>query len=132
MAPHVPQLVGLLTVAGSLDTDAWTELHGYLPLGGSRNPAAAPPLDDSVTQVHAIGEKDRVVPPLVTERYLTRNPQAAVWRHPDYDHVCCWLESWPTILERFEAALAAKHTVVIARPEGMIEAISEHLQNTRH
>jgi hypothetical protein len=110
MAPRIPNLVGLLTIAGNLDTAAWTEFHGYLPLVGSRNPAEAPPLDDSIVQIHAIGDQDRVVPPLVAERYSSRDSRATIWRHPDYDHVCCWLESWPTLLEDFEEALSSSST----------------------
>ena len=110
IAPSVPHLVGLLTVAGNLDTAAWSGIHGYLPLIRSRNPADEPPLDASIVQVQAIGGKDEVVPPAVTESYLKGAPQVTVWVYADYDHVCCWLAGWPSILARFEATLAARPT----------------------
>jgi pimeloyl-ACP methyl ester carboxylesterase len=109
MAPKVPHVVGLLTVAGNLDTAVWTDVHGYLPLSRSRNPADEPPLDASVVQVHAIGGKDVIVPAVVTESYVARHSGAVVWRYPDYGHVCCWLEGWPAILARLEKVIATPH-----------------------
>jgi pimeloyl-ACP methyl ester carboxylesterase len=43
LAARVPQVVAVVTIAGNLDTDVWTKLHGYLRLQGSLNPIAAPP-----------------------------------------------------------------------------------------
>ena len=106
MAPQVPHVVGLLTIAGNLDTQTWTAAHGYLPLARSRNPADEPPLDGAVMQWHVVGGRDKVVPASVTDSYARRDPAATVWIYPDYDHVCCWIDGWPEILARVEERLA--------------------------
>ena len=108
MAPRVPHVVGLITVAANLDTAAWSALHGYLPLVRSRNPADEPPLDASIMQVHAVGGHDEVVPRTTIDRYLQRDHSATLWVYPEYDHVCCWEQGWPAILARLDTSLAAR------------------------
>ncbi len=105
VAPQVPGVTGILTVNANLDIDAWTDLHGYLPLRDSINPAEVPPLPAEILHVQAIGDKDVAVRPEITERYRLSGQPVEVWRYPDFDHVCCWLEVWPDILRAFQAAV---------------------------
>jgi hypothetical protein len=107
MAPNVPRVVGLVTVAANLDTAAWSAGHGYLPLERSLNPATERKLASTVTQIHAVGGRDTVVPRAVTDSYTAHENAAIVWSYPDYDHVCCWEQGWPEILARIEAALGS-------------------------
>lgn len=104
LAPSTPRLAGLLTVAANLDTAAWTELHGYLPLDGSENPAVdGSTLPDGVVHVQVIGGRDDVVPASVTESYSAHKGGLEVWQYPQYDHGCCWVAIWPELLTRFAA-----------------------------
>jgi pimeloyl-ACP methyl ester carboxylesterase len=98
MAPHLEGVVRVITIAANLDTDAWTEHHGYSPLSGSLNPARQPPLDESIRQLHLIGDQDARVPLASLTAYLARNPKATLRILPGFDHHCCWEEHWPDII----------------------------------
>ena len=52
LAPSVPEVTGVMTIAANLDTRAWTELHGYAPLDNSLNPVARGRLPSTVHAVH--------------------------------------------------------------------------------
>jgi hypothetical protein len=105
MAPHVPSTVAVITIAANLDVDAWARQHRYLPLEGSLNPAAQPPLDAAIRQWHLLGDRDANVPAEVSRRYLDRISPDDIWRYAGFDHVCCWAEQWPAILARIDRAL---------------------------
>lgn len=105
MAPDVPNLSGILTIAANLDTDAWTRLHKYLPLNESENPANLPPLSSKIVHVQVLGGKDIVVPRSVTQAYVDKGNTLEVWTYPDFDHICCWVEEWPSVLARFSTRL---------------------------
>jgi pimeloyl-ACP methyl ester carboxylesterase len=107
VAAKVPHVLGVLTINGNLDINAWTEFHDYLPLTRSRNPADAMPLPARIPHVQAVGGKDEIVPPLITESYRQSGQKLQVWLYPEYDHVCCWLREWPEILARFESSQLA-------------------------
>lgn len=95
----------VVTVAGTLDHEAWTEFHGVSPLRGSLNPAATKGLRD-VPQIHFVGADDDVVPPLVARSYLARLGRGANARLivvPGYTHRCCWVENWPELLSRIRS-----------------------------
>ncbi len=107
VAPRIPNIVGLVTIAGNMDPDAWTRLHGYLPLEGSLNPALEPPLSPMLKQWYLVGQRDTNVPATATERYFERVPPDRIWSYPRFDHVCCWRREWPAIFPRIAAELNA-------------------------
>ena len=96
LAARFPQTAGVVTVAANLDIDAWTARHGYLRLAGSLNPASQPPLPSDLYRRHYLGGRDRVVPPEI----VSDGPfePATIVRIPDFDHVCCWQQLWPSII----------------------------------
>lgn len=98
VAPRVPRTVSVLTVAANLDSDGWAAHHHMPPLRGSLNPSRQPPLPPTIVQRHYVGSDDRVVPP----RFVTIPglPADAVRRVDGFDHICCWVERWPNILEQ--------------------------------
>lgn len=98
LAPRLRGVTEVVTVAANLDIDAWTDRHGYSRLTGSLNPAARAPLDPSIRQLHLVGERDRQVPADSIRRFLDRNPRAIVAAIPGFDHRCCWVERWPSLL----------------------------------
>jgi hypothetical protein len=95
LAARVAETLAVVTVAGNLDTDAWTAHHRYVRLTGSLNPAAQPPLPPRLHQRHYVGTRDRVVPPSILDGAVE---SATVVRVPGFDHVCCWTRIWPSIL----------------------------------
>ncbi len=91
----------VITVAGNLDIEQWTQLHGYTPLTGSLNPISRPPLPVQVRQLHLIGGRDRNVIEETTRAYVAKFPAAEMVIYSDFDHSCCWADAWSEILERF-------------------------------
>lgn len=96
LAARFSQTAGVVTVAANLDIDAWTARHGYLRLAGSLNPASQPPLPAHLYQRHYLGGRDRVVPPEIVSG--GRFDPATIVLIPDFDHVCCWQNLWPSII----------------------------------
>ena len=105
MAKDLPHVSGLVTVAGNLDPDSWTQLHGYLPLEGSLNPALEPPLPPGLRQWYLVGQRDSNVPAAATARYFARVPQDRVWSYARFDHKCCWAQEWPAIFAKILSEL---------------------------
>jgi pimeloyl-ACP methyl ester carboxylesterase len=105
MARDLRGVVGMVSVAGNLDPDTWAQLHGYLPLQGSLNPALHPPLPLSLPQWYLVGQRDTNVPAAASARYLERVPSDRVWSYPRFDHACCWVAEWPAIFARVSAEL---------------------------
>ncbi|RPH51679.1 MAG: alpha/beta hydrolase [Lysobacterales bacterium] len=88
----------VITIAANLDTDAWTTHHRYLPLTGSLNPARSA-REHPWREIHLQGGNDKVAPPSTTDAYFQRYPTAQRRLIADYDHVCCWINAWPELLE---------------------------------
>ncbi len=107
LAPSLPGVKAVITLAANLDVAAWAEHHGYSPLSGSLNPARLPPLPPNIRQVHLIAERDETVPPETIARYLAHNPQAQIQRIPGTDHRHGWLERWPHLLTTMTNCQAA-------------------------
>ena len=105
MAPYIPSTAAVVTIGANLDVTAWSSWHGYLPLDGSLSPAEQAPLKADIRQCHLVGGLDRIVPESVSRRYLDSLRPDQIWRFPSFDHACCWVEQWPNILARVDAAL---------------------------
>jgi hypothetical protein len=105
MAPRMTSIEAVITVAANLDVAAWARWHGYLPLEASLNPADMPPLDPSIREWSLLGGNDANVPERISSRYLARLGPEQIWRFTDFDHVCCWVNAWPGIEARIDAAL---------------------------
>jgi pimeloyl-ACP methyl ester carboxylesterase len=101
----MPRVVGVVTIAGNLDPDAWTRMHDYLPLTGSLNPALAPLLPKSLREWYLIGERDTNVPYAAAQEYLQRVAPDRIWRYASFDHACCWVREWPTAFAQIRAEL---------------------------
>jgi dienelactone hydrolase len=94
-------VVALVTVAGNLDTAAWTRLHGVSPLSESLNPADFTVAIARVPQWHFAGSEDRVVPPSLAQGFVARFPPGSGPKfvvEPGFDHHCCWADAWPRLL----------------------------------
>ena len=103
LAAKLPQVSRIVTLAGNLDTDAWTRHHRFTPLFSSLNPADQQPLAESVSQWHFVGTADGVIPPELVRESIMRQPQAEAYALTGFTHGCCWADIWPDILERLES-----------------------------
>jgi pimeloyl-ACP methyl ester carboxylesterase len=118
IAAQMPETTGLVTIAANLDTEHWTRLHGYSPLAGSLNPAAAHPLPVAISERHYVGGRDVNVPPSVVHSFVQHHPRASVIEIADFDHVCCWVKRWPQLLAGTDGDIfgsEASPTAVLSR-----------------
>ncbi len=90
----------LVTLAGNLDTDAWTERHHYSPLLDSLNPVLQAPLPASIRQIHIAGAQDQNIPASMIQKFASNQSHAEVTILPEFTHKCCWEQYWPKPLER--------------------------------
>ncbi|MHC1790629.1 alpha/beta fold hydrolase [Solidesulfovibrio sp.] len=100
LAARRTDVVGIATLAGNLDTAAWTALHHVPPLVESCNPADAAAAVSGISQVHLTGARDRNTPPWLCRRFLDRLPAGADARClviDKADHHRGLAESWPGI-----------------------------------
>jgi pimeloyl-ACP methyl ester carboxylesterase len=109
MAAQSPDAIGVITVAANLDIDAWTKIHGYSAMEGSLNPALLPQLAPAMVQVNYFGGRDQNVPPSVIRSFARQHPGAKMIEIAEFDHVCCWIERWPRLLEESTALLRPAH-----------------------
>lgn len=102
---RVDGVVGVITIGANLDIDKWAQHHDYDPLTGSLNPAAQT-RDPVIPHLQLTGKIDETVPTFTSENYARNQPNVELRIFDDFDHVCCWEESWPEILSEFSASLA--------------------------
>ena len=103
LAARRTDVLSVVTVAGIPDTASWTTIRGTTRLWASLNPADFSGTMDAAKQTLIIGAEDEVVPPEVTQSYLSRFPASArphVINVPGQTHGCCWANVWPDLLRR--------------------------------
>ena len=103
IAARLPETLDVVTIAGNLDTDAWTAHHGYTPLHESLNPIDEPPLDETIAQWHLFGGGDTVVPPSVALPFVRRQRGASAALFPGFVHGCCWQRVWNGVLRAVDS-----------------------------
>lgn len=102
VAARRDDVVRLITVAGNLDTQKWTQQLNVSPLTGSLNPADYWEKLIDISQLHLVGEDDTSVPLFVAESYQARFPAE---KKPEikvvagFDHHCCWSTQWPELMK---------------------------------
>ena len=99
LAERLGGVESVITLAGNLDPDAWSELHAYSPLTGSLNPSLRGPLDRSIRQLHLVGDSDSVIPKELLEIAIAHQPGALLGVFNGCDHTSCWETIWPEILQ---------------------------------
>lgn len=99
MAERMPQVAGIMTLAGNLDVDAWTTLHGYTRLTSPGDVARMLGATRGIPQKHYFGGRDTNVPPALIDRISQRFPQGSLCVLPEFDHDCCWERHWPDLVK---------------------------------
>ena len=102
LAPRLHGITTVVTLAGNLDTDAWTKYHGYLPLIGSLNPANEPPLPSNIQQYHLVASLDKNIPSFIVKPVVKRQKNTWFTLLNNANHNCCWGKVWPKILSKFD------------------------------
>ncbi len=100
MAADLTGVDQLITLAGNLDTDAWTQRHHYSPLLDSLNPVSQAPLPASIRQTHIIGAQDQNITTRMIQKFASKQPHAEVIILPNFTHKCCWEQHWPKLLDQ--------------------------------
>lgn len=90
----------LVTLAAPLALNHWLQLQQLSPLQGSLDPLDGP--RPQVQALHLVGADDRLVPPEVAVHFVARHG-GRLELLPGFDHNCCWLAHWPSILAGLEA-----------------------------
>ncbi len=98
LANRFDQVTDVVTIAGNLNTTAWTSHHGYTPLYSSLNPSEQPALAPSVRQWHWMGGKDSVIPPALIAPFIQSQANAISSTMLNFSHNCCWQTIWPRLL----------------------------------
>lgn len=94
-------VASLLTIASNLNHKFWTDLHDISPLTGSLDPLEYLNNLSRIKQTHFVGAKDKVVPKIVIESYLSRmslKDKITIHVIKDFNHSCCWEKAWPDLL----------------------------------
>ncbi len=96
LALRHPETVLLVTVAGVIDTRAWTRRLDLAPLDGSLNPAENRAGLARIRQIHLVGTRDEIVPPDLTEAFVAGLGPGAPARieRRDLPHDGDWREGW--------------------------------------
>lgn len=103
LAEQVQNLQGIVTIVGNLDIKAWSSLHGYTSLIGSKNPAEQPPLSSTLFQLHFAGGKDQNIPISLIQPTVLHQYSAQLIDIPEFDHTCCWEKIWPLVLKNIQS-----------------------------
>jgi pimeloyl-ACP methyl ester carboxylesterase len=108
LAERVENTLGVVTLAGNLDLEAWALHHDYQPLDGSEDPARRPPLDRDIFQLHLLAGRDQRVPIALVESSIARQPDPKTRRFPDFDHSCCWTTIWLDVVAELQGHEASR------------------------
>ncbi len=92
----------LVTVAAPLAVAEWVAWHGTSPLTGSLDPADPDEKSRFPASVHFAGEKDRIVPAPIVEKFIRRKG-GDMEVIPGFGHDCCWARDWLELLGRASA-----------------------------
>ena len=103
LAERVPETRVVVTVAGNLDPDTWTEHHGFSSLNGSLNPVDRPPLHRIIHQYHLAAEEDEIIPSWITRQALSQRADVELAFFEGFDHTCCWQRIWSDVLDCIES-----------------------------
>ena len=91
----------LVTIAGNLNPDLWTEMHRVSPLTKSLNPIHNAQQLQRLQQLHLVGADDEVMPVTVANSYqasMHKGHRSKIVTVPDQDHGCCWHNIWPQVM----------------------------------
>lgn len=78
----------IITIAGNLNHQAWTQYHNLPPLDGSMNLEHYKTKFFQIPQTHYIGDKDEVIPPQLLQEFIADHTKIILV--PKADHFSGW------------------------------------------
>jgi hypothetical protein len=97
VAARRDDVIRLITVAGNLDHQAWTDAKQLSPLTGSLNSADYWRVLSDIEQIHFTGGNDPIIGTFVAQsyqQYYKEDKNINIITLPNFDHHCCWVEQW--------------------------------------
>lgn len=100
-AANRDDISSITTIAGNLDTDAWTKMHNISSLNGSLNPSNFSKKLENIKQHHLIGTNDDIVPKEVFLSYIGKfeDKTNITYSMHEATHNCCWEEIYKNYLK---------------------------------
>lgn len=98
LAARRKDVVSLVTIAGLLDSAAFTSLHNVSPLNHSLDPLSVATKIAQLPQIHYAGGKDDIVPPMIAASFIRHMPPNNCAQQiviPDIGHHDDWAALWP-------------------------------------
>lgn len=91
----------LRTVAGNLDLKTMDQIHHTTPLFESLDPIEVAKQVNHIPQLHFVGGKDYIVPPVVAKNFVTAAglPKNSIIVIKKAAHNTCWEKQWPQLLQ---------------------------------
>lgn len=102
LASRRKDVATIRTVAGNLDTEAFSSLHDVSLMVGSMNPRDIAAKVAKIPQRHFIGEWDKIVPPVIYDSYRAAAGETSCMRSSivnEADHETGWVNKWPQLLD---------------------------------
>lgn len=87
----------VITIAGNLDHKSWTDYHNLPPLDGSLNLADYKEKFGAIEQIHYVGEKDKVIPLNLTQKFVSKNKILII---KNATHNQGWEKAYPLIYQQ--------------------------------
>jgi predicted esterase len=91
----------IYTVAGNLDTEAFTTHHGVTPFPSQDNPLGRADKLAAIPQIHWFGQDDSVIPPKLAARYASTvgvGHCVSTQTVANATHASGWEQRWPDLL----------------------------------
>ena len=88
----------IITVAGNLDTSAWSR-RNQVSLSGSLDPMTVAQSIRHVSQTHYVGSRDTNIQPSDTMAFVSAANSEGIKSIvvSGYDHSCCWVNGWKVL-----------------------------------
>jgi hypothetical protein len=98
IASYFPQTHAIITTAGNLDVQSWTDYHHYSPLLDSLNPIESAQIPSQIKQFHLAGGQDENVSPKFIQHFSDKYPNSTFLLFENFNHTCCWVDIWANFL----------------------------------
>ncbi|MCT7566663.1 serine hydrolase family protein [Aliarcobacter butzleri] len=104
LASQREDIKNLITIAGNLDIEKWTNFHKISKLDGSLNPANFTLNLENIKQFHIIGNDDKIVPKEIFLSYFSKfsNKKNIEYIYTNSNHSCCFKSAFKEVLNKIE------------------------------
>lgn len=108
MAELLPNLLGVVTVAGNLQVASWVDYHNYSELLGSQDPESVIPQDRDIVEKHFYSANDRIILGEWVRAYssVRANAESMILDAPD--HNIGWKPYWHHISDEIRTILKGR------------------------